>query len=330
MQEHHEHLILKLLDGTIAAAEKEELDRWMEESAGNREIVERSRLLWKTSQLPSTAVNFQTEQEWKKLASSIQELPAERAVERALFSKGYALKVAASIAFLILCSFILYLTVFKQHTIVNESNGTITYLTLPDGSEVWLNKESKITYADDFRGSERSVELSGEAFFQVTKNADKPFIIHTPEAEVRVLGTSFNVKAYDGDTTTSVFVVTGLVQFSDRHSQQNGLALKPGEAAALDHDRSLVVREGENENVLAWKERKLTFRKTHLRDVAKALERYFNITVEVGNKELSSCRFTSSFNDPSLEEVMEALRISLDLKIVRQPGNIYTLEGDGC
>jgi transmembrane sensor len=329
MQEHYEHLILKLLDGTITAAEQEELDRWVEASAGNKEIVERSRLLWRTSQQPSTAVNFQTEQEWEKLASNIQELPAERAVERVLSPKVYSLKVAASIAFLILCSFILYLTVFKQHAIVNESNGAITHLTLPDGSEVWLNKESKITYADNFHGSERSVELSGEAFFQVTKNADKPFVIHTPEAEVRVLGTSFNVKAYEGDTSTGVFVVTGLVQFSGR-SGENGLALKPGEAASFIHSESLVIREEESENVLAWKDRKLTFRKTHLRDVAKTLERYFNITVEVSSKELSTCRFTSSFNDPSLEEVMEALRISLDLKIVRQPGNIYRLEGDGC
>jgi transmembrane sensor len=330
MQEHYEHLILKLLDGTISPAEKKELDRWMEESARNKEIVERSRLLWKTSQQPSTAVNFQTEQEWEKLASSIKELPTERAIERSLSPKTYSLKVAASIVLLILCSFILYLTVFKQQTVVNESNDAITYLTLPDGSEVWLNKESKITYTDNFRGNERSVELSGEAFFQVTKDAGKPFIIHTPEAEVRVLGTSFNVKAYEADTSTGVFVVTGLVQFSGRRSDQNGLTLKPGEAAALVHGRSLVVREKESENVLAWKERKLTFRKTHLRDVAKTLERYFNITVEVRNKELSTCRFTSAFNDPSLEEVLEALRVSLDLKIVRQPGDIYTLEGDGC
>ena len=330
MQEHYEHLILKLLDGTISAEEKKDLDRWAAESAGNREIVERSSLLWKLGKQASPVTNFQTEQEWEKLASRVNETPREHAKERVLTPGSYALRVAASVAFLMLCSFILYLTVFKQQTIVTESNGTITHLTLPDGSEVWLNKESKLIYADNFPGKERLVELSGEAFFQVTKNPDKAFIIHTSEADVRVLGTSFNVKAYGQDTSTGVFVVTGLVQFSSRHGQHTGLALKPGEGATLIHGQSMAVREAESENVLAWKDRKLTFKKTHLREVAKTLERYFGITVEVTNKDLLTCRFTSSFNDPSLEEVMEALRVSLDLQIVHQSGNVYRLEGNGC
>jgi ferric-dicitrate binding protein FerR (iron transport regulator) len=238
-------------------------------------------------------------------------------------------KIAASIALVALFSWLLYHTFFSHETILKESQNSIVMVALPDGSEVWLNQHSRLTYQDDFNDKNRSVQLEGEAFFEVRKDTQRPFIIQTQQAKVQVLGTSFNVQAYEETNSTEVHVASGLVSISSIENKTGGIALKPGETGRLTNGNIAVFREEEDFNALAWKEKRLIFKKTPLNTVFKNLEEYFKIRIAIKNATILQCRFTGSFNQPTLEEIIEALSVSLDLTIAKE-NDTYVIDGDGC
>jgi ferric-dicitrate binding protein FerR (iron transport regulator) len=144
---------------------------------------------------------------------------------------------------------------------------------------------------------------------------------------VKVLGTSFNVRAYDAEEQNEVYVVSGKVRLSDR---SQSIDLHPGEEGILNKQtNTIVLNSVTDQNLIAWKTRQLVFKSTSLDEVALALEKYFTISITVENPELNKCRFTSSFQDPSLEEVIEAISIALNLNIIHQ-NKKYTFDGEGC
>jgi ferric-dicitrate binding protein FerR (iron transport regulator) len=219
--------------------------------------------------------------------------------------------------------------VFSHETIFKESGETMTQVMLPDGSTVWLNKNSRLAYHDDFNKENRTVILAGEAFFEVIADRQKPFVVQTPQARVKVLGTSFNVNTYAGESkTTEVFVVTGIVNFSNNKGANEGIDLKAGELAAASNN-TVMLLTSDDSNILAWKEKRLIFQKSPLNSVAKNLEAYFKIDIEIMNEDIGRCRFTGSFDQPTLEEIIEALSVSLDLTIVKKD-DTYVVDGNGC
>ena len=328
MTEHQEQLLLKSLSGTISPEERETLTAWINQSKENKKLAEDFTILWKHSKNDTLPENFQTKEEWQKLEAAIQKTELPRGKEIILKRHVPWLKIAASVTLLAVCSGLLYVLFFSQETILKESHDTIVEVVLPDGSEVWLNRNSRLTYQDDFNKENRLLKLEGEAFFDVRKNPQKPFVVQTGKAQIEVLGTSFNVEAYTGSTETEIFVVTGLVSFSNL-SDSKALTVKPGEAGVLKNENLSVISQGQQLNALAWKENRLIFKKATLSEVVGVLEKYFNVDIEVKNENVLRCRFTGSFDKPSLSEIIEALGVSLDLNIVEQR-NVYLVEGNGC
>jgi transmembrane sensor len=324
MTEPYDQLILKCLSGIATKAEQQQLDHWSAQSAENRQVLEDYKKVWKLS-ASSTVPDFNSPGELKKLQLALDQ--EDNKVRTFKLFKSQAFKVAASITLLMVCTFLLYQVVLKPETIVKESGSEKIQFTLPDGSIVSLNENSKIYYADDFN-DERFVKLSGEGFFEVTHNPSKPFVIQADKSEVKVLGTSFNVRAYENEPQNEVFVVTGKVSLADSNDQS--IILSPGEEGVLDKRNNTIARTSEpNQNLAAWKTKQLIFRKTSLTEVTETLEKYFQISITVKNPDLQKCRFTSSFKDPTLDEVIEAISIALNINIVHQNKN-YTFDGEGC
>jgi transmembrane sensor len=329
MTEHQEQLLLKSLSGTISTEERETLTAWMNQSKENKKLAEDFTVLWKYSKKNTLQENFQTKEEWKKLEAAIQKAEIPQGKEITLKQHVPWLKIAASVTLLTICSGLIYVIFFSQETILKESHDSIVEVVLPDGSEVWLNRNSRLTYQGDFNKENRLVKLEGEAFFDVTKNPQEPFVVQTGKAQIKVLGTSFNVEAYTGSKETEIFVVTGLVSFSNL-SDSKSITIKAGEAGVLKNENLGLISQGEQLNALAWKEKRLIFKKTILSDVVEVLEEYFNVDIEVRNKNALRCRFTGSFDKPSLSEIIEALSVSLDLNITEQRNKTYLVEGNGC
>ncbi|HEY8896987.1 MAG TPA: FecR domain-containing protein [Niastella sp.] len=196
----------------------------------------------------------------------------------------------------------------SEASLVEKRNarGTKSTIVLPDGSKIWLNADSKLTYPESFSGHTREVYLSGEAFFEVTKNPQKPFIIHLNKGTVRVLGTSFNIRAYDNEKVIETSVATGRVAFIATGKQdQDTVFITPNNKVrySLNDDQVKVEPTAAAEDK-AWTEGKLIFKGLTLEEIAIELERNFGKKVIFEDEEPKHYRLTGAFENNSLDEIM--------------------------
>jgi ferric-dicitrate binding protein FerR (iron transport regulator) len=154
--------------------------------------------------------------------------------------------------------------------------GRVFQITLPDGSEVWLNAASSLRYPTSFEGADRTVELSGEAYFDISPQANKPFKVKAAGQEITVLGTGFNVRAYKDDAQTATTLLQGKVAV-------NGAVLQPGQQARTQKDGPLKVSRIDTSQVVAWKNGMFNFENAGIGEVMKQLERWYDIDVVYEN-----------------------------------------------
>lgn len=178
---------------------------------------------------------------------------------------------------------------------------------LSDGTEVWLNSMSTLRFPFSFTGSTREVEVNGEAYFNVAADAEKPFIVHTPEGKVQVLGTTFNVNAYEpGHMITSL--VDGAVKTSNSGKD---VVLRPGQEAIWDEGRETRVQKFEPTETLAWMEGVVYFKGADFSMIATALDRWYDLELRVDRPELNSLRFHVQLDKHKpIGDFMEILRVS--------------------
>lgn len=329
----YDELILKLISNEITPEEKQQLMLWANEKPEHQRHLEEMKNVWNLTGAAEGKKDFKTAAEWGKFELLLDKDSGnkERKLQATTSPYNFPLiyKVAASLLLLFLVGIAFY-QLGQPKLIVKESAGERINFSLPDGSSVWLNQYSQLEYPEKFSGSTRSVKLAGEAFFDVQKNPDHPFIIETNEANVQVLGTSFNVDAYPEGEIVAVTVQTGKVALASKTSEEESLILMPGTTGILNkRDQSLKKKDKPDENAIAWKTGKLQFDKSPLKEVFTVLKDHYNIEIDVKNLEILSCRFTSTFENATVHEVMETLSISLELSI-SQIGNVYTINGKGC
>ncbi|MBL1408888.1 FecR family protein [Sphingobacterium faecale] len=167
-----------------------------------------------------------------------------------------------------------------NHNIETPKGGFYTLL-LPDGSKVWLNAETKIKYPIHFGGSERRIELQGEAYFKVAHDADKPFIVKTEKQEITVLGTSFNVEAYEKNLEATT-LVEGSVKIS---CPQGHLTLEPGQQAIVDSKNAIQKKQVDESQYTAWINGDFSFVDTKINDVMSQISRWYNVDIVYDQKE---------------------------------------------
>lgn len=199
--------------------------------------------------------------------------------------------------------------------------GSRTKLILPDGTTVWLNASSKLTYGDDFMQKERRVQLDGEAFFEVVKNEGKPFIINTAVMDVRVLGTSLNVKSYPGEKKAETVLIRGKIEVQVKRRPQERYLLSsyeklsiasvstPGIQPQKELSISSVAPAGKDSTIAetAWVENQLMFTGEPLAELAVRMERWFGMRITVTGERLQTFRMTGSFKNDSPEEALKAI-----------------------
>ena len=197
--------------------------------------------------------------------------------------------------------------------------------TLPDGTKILLNRHSTLTYPTAFADDQRNVTLTGEAFFDVTPDATRPFRIQARPTVVQVLGTSFNVQAYDNNVT--VAVRTGKVRFS---GGRKAVLLTQNQQATFEATADTIRRTPHlSANVFAYKTGQLAFDNEPLRDVVKTINQVYNADIRLANARLDNCRLTTRFDKTSLENVLTVTAETFGLRI-RHEGQQVILEGAGC
>lgn len=216
----------------------------------------------------------------------------------------------------------------KGWSTVQTRKGSKSKLTLPDGTEVILNAGSSLSYAEGFRDGTRQVRLNGEGYFKVAASAEHPFIVTTNAVEVRVLGTEFNLQAYDADMKTETTLISGKVEVKVKNDGKSYL-LAPRQKLAVQNVTELkkVVNAPANDPVPpqvelkaadtdsrdssltagAWVENRLVFNDEPLEVLARRLERWYNVEVEIRNEALKQARYTGSVENEPLSQILEIL-----------------------
>jgi ferric-dicitrate binding protein FerR (iron transport regulator) len=208
--------------------------------------------------------------------------------------------------------------------ITQKSNNTKVHL--PDGSTVWINKFSKLTYPRKFDKRVREVYLEGQAYFEVTKDIKKPFVVHSLQATTKVVGTSFNIRSFKAEENIELTVYTGKVFFG---SDKKVEVLAGSQVIFKKKDNQLAETRFKNLNSLAWKNGELKYEDTEFRIVFQDLERYFNVKFEIQQKQLLHCHFSGTFFEPKLEEVLNVIKYVLAIEYKKKENTIY-ISGQSC
>lgn len=199
----------------------------------------------------------------------------------------------------------------RRELTISSGAGTEKRLTLPDGSEVMLNVDSKLTISKDFGENERSVTLIGEAFFKVAKDKAKPFIIRSGNLKTRVVGTSFNISAYPDLERVKVAVMTGKVsvyEAKNGHDKLLAQGMVKGQTLSFYREpESYELKIEDTELISSWRTNKLYIDNATLNDIAKQLERYYHIKVVYTGRQDLKDRYTIRFNNESMNGVLQIL-----------------------
>ncbi len=243
-----------------------------------------------------------------------------------------AVSVAASIVMLIGIYFLwpaLKQSGFKEYRV---AAGARKVLTLQDGSRVWLNSATYFKCPGLFNKQTRDVYLEGEAYFEVAPDVEKPFIVHTGKLSTKVLGTHFNIRAYNSDPEISVALLEGKVQLVSHTENQTNLILRPSELGIYRKEASELKKITVNSiaDYSAWKDGKLIFDEAPVQDVINRLSVIFNAKVDLNNTDMKRCTVTGTFNyNQGVDEILSIICISLDGKFRKDAGR-YIISGEGC
>lgn len=210
--------------------------------------------------------------------------------------------------------------------VVEASPGTSTKLSLPDGSKVWLNAGSRISYSQGFGVKDRNIELVGEGYFEVTHDSEKPFIVKTKELSLKVTGTKFNFQNYPDDYGASISLLEGSVLVRNEMKHMADFQLKPNEMARLNKmTGSLDVSKKNVEYSNIWKDNKLFFDEETMDEIARKISRSYGVQVEVDEPLKDICFYGDfTITKTSIEEIFSIISSTCGIKY-RHEGTKYIL-----
>lgn len=308
-----EAILLEYLSGKIFGKEKVDVETWIAQSETNEQLTRDIHYIYYSTEVLRTIREAKTIEALRNVRRKI--------IWRRLSTVGRWTQRIAAILFIPLFCVLLYQHL-PEKTIGNvelhTSPGMVATTTLPDGSMVWLNADSRITYPSVFTGHCREVDLEGEAYFSVRKHRNRPFIVHTSSgAKVEVLGTEFNLEAYRKDELVNATLVSGSVRFtypSGDHGEAS-IMLNPDEYVRYNKTtKHLILNTIIPETQTAWKDGLVIFRNTPFKDALRILEKRFNAQFDVKNNKLYEHSYTGRFDTQQLPLILEHFRISSGIR----------------
>lgn len=320
MQNEHNQIdliIASYLSGEASQTEKEELFRWIDESPANKNFFEENQRIWKKS--PSFFSDSEIIADREKIKDQIiQQLSIP---EKRLGLQVWIYRVAAILALPVMLGIGWYLGSGRNSAEiamceVTTPKGQISKCVLADGTQIWLNAGTTIKYDPSLKGNFREVKLDGEAYFKVSKNKHKPFVVTTKYAQIKVLGTIFNLKAYSGDNKVETTLEEGSVEFSMNGSSAKPVELKPGEQIVFNStENKLTMGKVETYLHTAWKDGKYVFKDADLRTIIAELERLYDVRIHLQNDSLLKLHFRGMFEyEQNIFSALETLERTTNMK----------------
>ena len=314
-----DELIIAYLKKELPPEEMAPIENWIGLSSENKNHFDRVKIIWENSSEDFSKVRVDSGKAWENIQNSISKEDLSHEKHLSISIRTY-LRIAASVLILLgigyLSSRLINNTASsRQDWITVETGSDRTDVELPDGSHVWLNHHTKISYPGKFKTRIREVQLSGEAFFDVTRKKRKPFTVATETSLVEVLGTAFNVESDRPRSEVIVTVVEGKVALSKISDQAGQLILEPGDMGThIPADDRLYKERNRDHNFLAWKTGILVFENAPLSDVCSVLSEHFDKPVIPDHHgTLETKRLTATYQNRELEDVLTILALTLEI-----------------
>lgn len=311
------NLIYKYRSENYTPEEFEQIKQILLDTTSNQQLDNDLITHWENCAQTETVQSEEFDRIWMNIEQAINTRP-EGKTPNLMFKKTLLIfSRVAAVLIVPMAIALFYLLHDKQNrytnmadNVVKVSRASVSRLHLPDGTQVWLNAGSKLSYNSNFNQKERNINLEGEAYFEVTKNPKKPFIVRGKEMAVKVLGTKFDVKSYHEDAAVSVTLVEGSVHLSDSEKpDSNQVILKPNEQAVYSKsDSKLKINKVNAKMACEWINGNLIFDNEEFGQIMNCLEREYNVTIKIKDSEIAHIRFYGKFkNTQSLEEILNIM-----------------------
>lgn len=324
-----EELLPSWFEGTLNPEERERVEQWKNASEENRQIFTGLLRAWEGTMQLNRMKHYDAEKALIRVNSIITAQKKNRIFE--VFQKVAAVLILP----LIVAIFLFAINKSNKekdpfvawHTLEIPA-GMRSEFYLPDSTKVYLNSKSSLSYPLVFSDNMREVKLSGEAYFEVAENKEVPFIVNNGRINIEVTGTEFLATNYVHEELTEIVLLNGsinLFQGGYLTTKKDIIQLNPGEKAFYkENNKNLVVEQVDSEKYIAWKAGMLMFREDPMPEVVRRLNRWYNVDIHLEGPELKDWTYTATFEDESLMQVLELLKISAPIEYTVKQREIKT------
>lgn len=355
---YYHELIVKYFSGEISGEETGKLSDWLASAAENRDLFNELRKTWILAEQSKAGSLLDVDAEWDIFKKRIAEsgpaplssqqlavssrnsetggpsgnslLPDAERYDRPVFNLKPLLRIAAVFFLIAVPSFLLIKYFGRPEKKIISSGEQVVDARLPDGTSVTLNKGTTIEFPENFKGTQREVKLSGEAFFSVKHDSRSRFIISNGNVRIEDVGTSFYVNTNSTGGRTEVVLAEGQVSVYFREKPEARVILTPGERADIDPEEKNILRTlNGDENYMAWKTMKLVFNNSSLDEVVELLNKVYQSDIRLSGKNTDNCRLSATFDKQSLESVLNVIQSTLDITIISR-GPYIEISGNKC
>jgi transmembrane sensor len=340
-------IIASKLTNSSNEIENNLFNTWYLSSEENKSIYDTAKKIWKASNNLKQYEEIDAESAWQKINDEIK-IEKQKNAFRRMQLKKVGLRVLKYAAIAIITFGITWLFLSKpdptiQNLPLKTSNhqiivkrGNKSQVILADGSRIWINSESKISYSSDFNVNNRTIYLEGEAYFDVAKNEKIPFIVKTSELTVKAVGTAFNIKCYPEEGTIETTLIRGSIKVESTKNSQE-IILKPNEKALfvkkegslnllkndslqklikpipLTKQVLVVKKEKDVSSVVAWKDDKLVFNNESLESLSIKLERWYGVKILITDENLKQYHFSGILQNETINDVLRIIKLTLPI-----------------
>jgi transmembrane sensor len=316
-----DELVTKYLLQEATADETGQVESWIAENDANRKQFEHFQFLWNESRKLAVVSTADENLAWQRFKNKLAE-PGEEARVVSMPRRFGWLKIAAAVSVIIISGLLVRTLLLKSDTgkmLLVQTEKNVLTDTLPDGSMITLNKNSSIEYNSKFtKGDKRSVKLKGEAFFTVTPDKKKPFIITVNDIQVKVVGTSFNIKTISGQT--EVIVKTGTVEVTRNNKT---ITLAPEQKVITQKKDTALTKQATPDKLFDYyRSKEFVCDATPLWRLVEVLNEAYDANIIIGRKELRSLSLNTTFANESLDKILQIIAETFQLQVIKKGNQI--------
>jgi ferric-dicitrate binding protein FerR (iron transport regulator) len=345
--------IVNYLSNEFTTSDLEILNCWLEKGEGNKLLFDQFSDIWLASSHNNLSKQIDSDKAWNDLQNRIN--IQDKKTRKSIWNE--IIRIAAIFLIALFLGGLGYYLIDKNRKL-NTSPlyieyvsplGSRSFVNLADGSKVWLNAGSTLKYQNSYGINNRELQLTGEAFFEVKKNKDLPFVVKTSEIDVIALGTKFNIKAYTEEKTIETTLIEGSVKLeSNSVKLADNLILKPNDKAVFTKKSQIleltpnqqnidqvqaqrvkpkleIIQSVEPEPIISWKDQRWVINNEKLGNLAVKLERRYDVNFIFDNDVLKEYAFRGTLEDETLEQIMEAIKLSAPVKYVIDKKTVYVM-----